>query len=249
MTTDLNIVLLAYPDNPVGRVFLNAFIRNRINIDGIIIETQSSKTAWNRLKSKIAKDGFAAALKRTMSIYLMKVFRTGLIHLAKKQEIPVFPVEKFNSQLCSDLLGRLHPDLLVIVSAPILKAYIFETAKKGCLNAHPGWLPAYRGIGANAWALQNGDSPGISVHLIDHEIDKGSILAREKVPFTSKDTVAAINDRAVARGAEMVCDQIMKIANNTCAPLEIHEPHGPQYKAMPYKQVKAVNKMIRKGEK
>ncbi len=248
MTADLNIILLAYPDNPVGKVFLKHFIQNRINITGIIFETQSSKTAWKRLKSKIAKDGLAEALKRTMNVYVMKFFRTGLIHLAKKQGIAVFPVEKFNSRFCADLLEHLHPDLIVIVSAPVLKPYIFETAKIGCLNAHPGWLPGYRGIGANAWALQNGGSPGISVHFIDHEIDKGLILAREKVPFTKKDTVAKINDRAVSSGAEMICDQIKKIAQNHCRPLEIHEPHGPHYKAMPYKQVKKINKMIRDGE-
>ena len=183
-----------------------------------------------------------------MNIFFVKLVGSDLISESEKLGIPVYTVEKFNSSVCSELLKKLSPDLLVIVSAPILKPAIFEKAKIGCLNAHPGWLPAYRGIGANAWALHAGDSPGISVHFIDHEIDKGIILDRKKVPFTRKDTAAKINDRAIEMGAEMICDTIKKIADGQCTPPDINEPHGDHYRAMPYKQVKKVNRMIRRGK-
>jgi methionyl-tRNA formyltransferase len=139
----------------------------------------------------------------------------------------------------------LEVDLLAIVSAPILKEAVFEPARLGCLNAHPGWLPKYRGLGANAYALANGDSPGISIHFIDAGVDTGRIIMREKIDIQSGDTVAKINDRAVARGAVLMARVIHQIRNNSLVLPEINEDVGKNYRSMPYAQVKKINAQLK----
>jgi len=241
----LNIIMLAYPDNPVGKVFISTFVERGIELQGIVVENKGVTKNWRRMRRKIQKDGLWSTIFRMMQVIAMKWTGKNMLQLAKEYRIPVYRVNRFNSRQCASLLKSLNVDLLAIASAPILKDYVFAPAKKGCLNAHPGWLPKYRGIGANAYALQDGDLPGISVHFIDAGIDTGRIIMREKIKVLPGDTVARINDRAVNRGAELMVYVIEMIAGNELVIPKIKEKHGECYRAMPYSEVKKVNKKLK----
>jgi methionyl-tRNA formyltransferase len=155
-------------------------------------------------------------------------------------------VEKFNSLQCESLLDSLNPDLLAIASAPILNDCIFSKSKYGCLNAHPGWLPKYRGLGANSCAIKNGDAPGITIHYVDSGIDTGEIIVREKIKILHRDSIAKINDRAVARGAELMADVIHWILNNQLELPIIEESVGEYCQTMSYRDVKDLNQMLKR---
>ncbi len=245
MQKDLRIFIIAYPDNPVGTIFFKTFIENDIPICGIVVESKKGGANWNRFRKKIHKDGLYQAFGRLFHVLRLKRTGQNIVRLAQKYDIPVYEVDRMNSEACSDLLASLDIDLLVIASAPILKDYIFQKAKIGCLNAHPGWLPQYRGLGANAYALMNGDSPGISIHFVDKGIDTGNIIAREKIEVYSTDSIAKVNDRAVTRGASLMVDVIRQIQNDALVMPHIKEHHGKLYKAMPYALAKKVNKKIK----
>lgn len=244
---DLNIYLLAYPDNPVGNFFLKTFLRKKVVVKGIIVENKKGKRNWRRLKKKIQKDGLLTALRRILQVYWLKITKQNIVDLARKNRIAVHWLDRFNSNKCSELLETLDIDLFAIVSAPILKEYVFTKARLGCLNAHPGWLPKYRGLGGNAYAIQNGDSPGVTVHFIDAGIDTGKIIVRKKLEVQPRDTVAEINDRAIAQGAELMADVIHQIAEDSLKIPTIDEPMGEMYYAMPYSSVKILNKRLRDG--
>lgn len=245
MTEKLKIYILAYPDNPISYTFLDVFINRNIDVRGIIIEEKKARKNRQRLKKKIKKDGLATAMRRTLQIYAMKFGRKTVVDLARKKNIDVYQVAKFNSQTCVSLLNSLDIDLFAIASAPILKESVFSKAKKGCLNAHPGWLPRYRGLGANAYALEQGNLPGISIHFIDVGIDTGKIILREKIEVIRKDTVAKINDRAVVRGAELMSQAILEIEEDNLVFQNINEPMGEMYYSMPFSSVKKLNKKLR----
>jgi methionyl-tRNA formyltransferase len=51
--------------------------------------------------------------------------------------------------------------LILLGGARILKRPILECARLAVLNAHPGLLPAYRGVDVIPWALHNGDPVGV----------------------------------------------------------------------------------------
>jgi hypothetical protein len=238
------IYLLAYPDNPVGRVFLKTFLKNEISVQGIIVEEKNRKVNWDRFVKKVNKDGILTALKRVLQVYFLKFTGLNIVSLAKRHGLEVHYVGKFNSIACAELMKSLDIDLLTIASAPILKADIFKHTIVGCLNAHPGWLPKYRGLGANAHCLLNGEKPGVSIHFVDGDIDSGMIIAREKLMIRPKDTIAKINDRAMIRGAELMAEVIHQFQEGKLELPEIDEPQGKLYRSMDYDRAKKLNKRI-----
>ena len=246
MKKELKIVILAYPDNPVGTRFIQAFLNHGISVEAVIVEDNAGGGTISRLKNKIEVDGLVRTFYRLFQVYCMKILGKNIVGLARKNGIKVYHVKRFNSKICEDQLLSLNVNLLVIASAPILKEYIFSKAKLGCLNSHPGWLPKYRGLGANAYAIQNGDSPGVSIHFIDAGVDLGKLVIREKIAIQKGDTVAKINDRAVARGAELISETVQAIAEERLQLLTVDEPAGKNYRSMSYSEVKNVNKSLRK---
>ena len=246
MKQPLRVVILGYPDNPVGHAFLKTFLQRDITISAIVVEKKKVKSNWSRFKKKVKKDGLSQAVKRFLHICYLRSTSSNIVKLGEKNNLPIHWVERFNSQACAQVLKSIDVDILAIASAPILKYYVFENAKMGCLNAHPGWLPTYRGLGANAYAIKDGEAPGVSVHYIDVGIDTGRIIVRERIPVMQGDTIAEINDRSVRRGAELMADVIDQIAAGTLSLQEINDPVGKCYRSMAYKDVKKLNRKLRK---
>ena len=72
------------------------------------------------------------------------------------------------------------------------------------LNCHPGLLPHNRGVDAFKWSLLNDWPFGITLHVIDAEIDRGVILKRAKIPVLSTDTFRDVCDRAYAMEIDLM---------------------------------------------
>jgi len=63
----------------------------------------------------------------------------------------------------------------------ILPKELVELPLKGVLNVHPSLLPKYRGPSPERYALLNGDEKtGVTIMLMDEEIDHGPTLAQEE---------------------------------------------------------------------
>ena len=71
------------------------------------------------------------------------------------------------------------------------------------INIHPSLLPRYGGRGmygerVHRAVLDAGEAEsGATVHLVNEEYDRGVILAQEKVPVKSRDTVQSLADRVL----------------------------------------------------
>jgi phosphoribosylglycinamide formyltransferase-1 len=64
------------------------------------------------------------------------------------------------------------------------------------LNLHPALLPAFPGMRSVADALEWGVKvTGVTVHLVDEEVDHGPIVAQEAVPVRSDDDLDALLSR------------------------------------------------------
>ncbi|QWC58230.1 phosphoribosylglycinamide formyltransferase [Erythrobacter sp. 3-20A1M] len=56
-------------------------------------------------------------------------------------------------------------------------------------NIHPSLLPKYKGLDTHARAIAAGDSvAGVSVHLVDSELDGGEVLGQMQVAVLPEDT-------------------------------------------------------------
>ena len=78
-----------------------------------------------------------------------------------------------------------------ILSAPAVRAY-----EGRILNVHPSLLPAFPGAGAVRDALAWGAKvTGVTVHLVDEEVDHGPIVLQEAVPVLPDDDESSLHAR------------------------------------------------------
>ena len=110
---------------------------------------------------------------------------TTIEQLALEYHIPISYVQDINSRETLFNLEKLNPDYLFCACFPWkLPPELFRLPKIAALNAHPSMLPAYRGPQPVFWQLRNGEiKTGVSLHLIDDEIDAGDIVLQTEVPL------------------------------------------------------------------
>ena len=64
------------------------------------------------------------------------------------------------------------------------------------INIHPALLPAFPGAHAILDAWEAGVSvTGVTVHIVDEEVDHGPILAQEEVHRLPEDTMETLEER------------------------------------------------------
>ena len=84
-------------------------------------------------------------------------------------------------------------DIFIITGAGIINPKL--TNGKPIINAHPGIIPLVRGLDSFKWAIFHGDSIGITLHIIDEEVDKGNILFIQKTQVFSDDNIFTLAKR------------------------------------------------------
>ena len=75
----------------------------------------------------------------------------------------------------------------------------------GFINFHYGLLPQYRGANPVLAQMLNGETEsGITVHVVDENIDTGPIVMQQKIPIDDKDTFGMQLQKLGMLGASMV---------------------------------------------
>ena len=119
---------------------------------------------------------------------------------AEQNKIPCLQPE--NSR--SDLVTSLRSDLGLVASyGQVIPPSIFNSPKYGTLNIHPSLLPKYRGPTPIQTAILNGDAEtGVTLMLLDTELDHGPILKAKSCKLKAKSFIEA-RDNLARLGAEM----------------------------------------------
>lgn len=101
--------------------------------------------------------------------------------LAKKHDIPVLQPATLKSNEITNAIAALQPDLFVVAAyGKIIPNVVLAIPKKGGINVHPSLLPTYRGPSPIQAAILNGDDvTGVTIMLMDEEMDHGPILAQK----------------------------------------------------------------------
>lgn len=102
-------------------------------------------------------------------------------------------------------------DLFVIASyGKIIKKEIIDLPRFGTLNIHPSLLPKYRGPSPIQTAILNDDKKtGISIILLDEEMDHGPIISQKIVEIKNKN-YTELRDELAKMGAEAISEIIPK---------------------------------------
>lgn len=142
---------------------------------------------------------------RKLQLHLSAVKQTALEH-----RIPLFQPEELKGEALSELRAT-EPDLFLVAAyGKILPQQVLDIPKLGSLNVHPSLLPLYRGAAPMQAALLNGDEKtGVTVMLMDKEMDHGPILAQRELaigetPFTYSE----LHDKLAEIGGALLAETI-----------------------------------------
>lgn len=106
-----------------------------------------------------------------------------------------------------DSLRALGAEVAVVAAyGKIIPQNILDIFSKGVLNIHPSLLPKYRGPSPLQSAILNGDEEtGVTIMLLDAEMDHGAILKSEKCEVKSEKLgYRELSERLSQIGAEML---------------------------------------------
>ncbi len=130
------------------------------------------------------------------------VMSSGFIQRAKKAKIAYKAIDgslgkKYLNEEILDILKKLDPALVVLAGyMRILPPRIVREFKNKIINIHPALLPSFKGRHAIKDAVNYGVKwTGVTVHIVDEEIDSGPILAQAAVPILNNDTIETLTKR------------------------------------------------------
>jgi phosphoribosylglycinamide formyltransferase-1 len=94
-------------------------------------------------------------------------------------------------------VAAIEPDLVVLAGfMRLLGRPFIERFRQRVVNVHPALLPLFPGTNGPEQAIQAGVRvSGCSVHLVDHGVDTGPVIAQGVVPVLSDDDAATLHAR------------------------------------------------------
>ena len=101
-------------------------------------------------------------------------------------------------------------DLFIVASyGKIIPQPILDLPQHGTLNVHPSLLPKYRGASPLESAILSGDTEtGVSIMLLDAEMDHGPILDIKKLTLTGQEYFEDLRHSTAVIGGEMLSELI-----------------------------------------
>lgn len=135
--------------------------------------------------------------------------------------LPVVQPEKVrgNPELLATLRGW-QPDVIVVVAyGKILPREILQLPSHGCINVHASLLPRYRGAAPIQWALLRGErETGVSIMLMNEEMDAGPVLLQERVTIGPEETYGELRERLAHLGAQCLLQALAAWHAGTVVP-------------------------------
>lgn len=132
---------------------------------------------------------------------------------AQQHGLPVAQPEKVrkNPEFAA-LLRRWLPDVVVVVAyGKILPPDVLQIPPHGCINVHASLLPRYRGAAPIQWALIRGEKEtGISIMLMNEEMDAGPVLLQCAVPIGPEETFGELQARLAQLGARCLLEGLRR---------------------------------------
>ncbi len=136
--------------------------------------------------------------------------RVVLFHHRPNQTISIAPevlAEKHNIDFIkceSDLDIDDSCDIYLILGAGILSEKCVENKK--IINAHPGIIPACRGLDSFKWAIYNNIPIGNTLHYIDKNVDSGEIISVIPTTVYKTDSLETLSRRHYENEIKMLSD-------------------------------------------
>ncbi len=141
--------------------------------------------------------------------------------MAEKHDILVIQPQDLESSDFQRVLTNIQPDLIVLVAygPPFLSKEVLAMPKYGCLNLHPSLLPKYRGAAPIPAAILAGEvETGATIMRMSEKIDRGDILAQEKISIAPDETTKTLTEKLAILGGRLLAITIPLIIKGEISP-------------------------------
>ena len=140
-----------------------------------------------------------------------------ILTLAWERGIPALEVGQPRAAATLARLRELRASVMTAACFPWrLPATFRQLAPGGALNVHPSLLPLGRGPDPLFWAFRHGlHETGVTVHLMDDQLDAGPILRQRRLPMRLGMTVDELEATCATVGAELLLQTLDALANGT----------------------------------
>ena len=133
---------------------------------------------------------------------ILKRHPNNLQKIGRYYDIPWIHATVQDEQDIVRFLDELCADLLVTCTCPLLSEAVFKKPRYGSINVHMSLLPKYRGAHPDFWTVFSGEKEGgVTVHFINSNIDKGSIIKQSSFPIEPGISESEYRYRALAKTA------------------------------------------------
>lgn len=166
--------------------------------------------------------------------------------LAKRYGIDTYHTADINGTESLSKLRAARPDLIISTN---FSQYVGKDVRMipstGAWNLHKSYLPHYRGMAPNFYALLEGASTvGATLHVLAKGFDTGDIIDQVKVEIQPGDGVYDLNKRTSDAGGRMLL-RVLEELDLSCI-RATPQPHG-NWRTYTYPARKDIRAFTRKG--
>lgn len=141
--------------------------------------------------------------------------------LAQSNGLTIWQPEKLRKdEYIVEALRNSGAELMVVVAyGQIIPQAILDLFPLGAINVHPSLLPKYRGASPIQNTILNGDKvTGVSIMLMDAQMDHGPILAQEITDLDGEETNESLHFKLATTGVPLLITTIKNYLNNSIVP-------------------------------
>jgi methionyl-tRNA formyltransferase len=144
----------------------------------------------------------------------MQLSESDVKKYAVAHRLQLLQPEKLKNEDFLRELRALNADLFVVVAFRMLPVVVWDMPPLGTINLHASLLPNYRGAAPINWAIINGEKEtGVTTFRLQHEIDTGQIILRERIPIRDDETVGELYQELMDIGKGVLLKTLDAIAS------------------------------------
>ncbi len=156
---------------------------------------------------------------------------------ARSLGLPILQPERLKDETFLEELRSYQADLQIVVAFRMLPEVVWSMPRLGTFNLHASLLPQYRGAAPINWAVMNGDTEtGATTFMLQHAIDTGNIILRERIAIDEDENVGSVHDRLMLMGSQLVTrtvDAIIEAENRGVALVTIPQDNSIELRPAP----------------
>lgn len=146
----------------------------------------------------------------------------------------IHQVENFNHKDSLVILNNWQPVFGLVFGARRLKPVVLNQISGGLVNVHRGIAQNYRGLDSELWSIyhHDWDSIGVTLHLMDSNLDTGPIVAQEKLSLCHKMKIHQLRAYTTEMATRMM-SQVVQAQLDGCLKGQTQPAPGRYYSFMP----------------